>query len=225
MAANWLEILALRAVPWGVPAAEVTALNTLHTDAALILATVMSAERTEVATAQCISTFAALEAKMRYIKRLYFNMPPRILEEIVSLGLRPHDSTYSPQKTPVNQAGLEVNVWAPHLLGFRLFTAAVIDPAEKGYGFRVFSGLVKPGIPAGERPSATRISDEYHLLSSPPLSLADLPDSFFTRRKSDLLKNLPPESSGMMCYLAARYEISKGHVAGPWGTLVSAFIP
>jgi hypothetical protein len=228
MARNWLEILALRATAWGVPATEIsgiTGLSNLTNEAGAILAVSQTTERTVVITAQCVTAFTALEEKMRYIKRNYFNMPPRILEEIVSLGLRPHDSTYTPEKTPLNEAGVEVTKYAPHILSVRFFTASVIDPNEPNYGIRLFYGLVKPGIlPTGERPTSAFLATDTHVLSWPPLTAEDLPDSFFTRRATDNVK-LPPIASGMMCYLAPRYEISKGHVAGPWGTLVSAFVP
>jgi hypothetical protein len=112
------------------------------------------------------------------------------------------------------------------MLGFKVFTALVMDDKETGYGARVYFGLVRPGIlPTGERPSATRLSDKTHLMSSPPLSPADLPDSFFTRRKTDILKDLPPEASGLECYMAAHYENSKGHEAGPWGPMIHTIVP
>jgi hypothetical protein len=227
---TWLEVLtAAKMAAWKIPPEELsdpdTGLIALTADASSALAVAMSTERTVGSTAHCTMAFTALEEKMRYMKRLYFNCPPRTLEDMAILGLTFPDSSYTSKKAPMNEAGLEWNKWAPHLLGFRIFTSAVIDPNETGYGVRVYSGLVKTGIPPGERPSAVRISDDYHLLSSPPLSPADLPDSFFTRRKSDILQNLPAEASGMMCYLSARYEIEKGHAAGPIGTLISAIVP
>jgi hypothetical protein len=69
------------------------------------------------------------------------------------------------------------------------------------------------------------LADKFHIISAPPQSQNDLPDSFFTRRKNDLLKNLPPESSGMTCFLAPRYESSKGGDPGPWGNMISAVVP
>jgi hypothetical protein len=146
---------------------------------------------------------------------------------MISLGLKPKDTTHTTVPQPKNHAGLEVNKWAPQTLGFRLFTAVDMgDNPDVDYGIRVHYGLVPAGVlPTGQRPSATRLTDDYHVLSSPPLSGADLPDSFFTRRKQDLLKNLPAEASGMTCYLCPCYENSKGREPGPWGTMVQAIVP
>jgi hypothetical protein len=218
-------------VVWGVPAPEVAALDALTRAAGTILTTAQSSERTKVVTADCKAAFKALVKKMRLIKKRFFLVPPLTHADLAALGLKPRDATYTPAKTPVNQAGLEITIRGLHLLGVRVFTAVVMDAAETGYGVRIYFGLVElsalalAGTAAEKQPSATRLSDEVHLLSSPPLSPADLPDSFFTRRTRDLWKNLPPEASGKMCYLAARYETSKGRDPGPWGTMISAIVP
>jgi hypothetical protein len=211
MGSKWIEALALFATKWGVPAVQIndptTGLIALHGEATGALAESMSSARTSVSTAHCQAAFDALEARMRYIKKHYFIAPPLTVEDLVALGLHPADTTHTSKTTPVNQPGLEVIKWGPHLLGFRFFTALVVDAAEEGYGIRLHYGLVKAGIlPTGEHPSATYLADKTHLLSCPPLVAEDLPDSFFTRRgKDDLL--LPNISSGMDCYLSGDYEI------------------
>jgi hypothetical protein len=226
---NWIEVLSLKGTAWGVPATELSdpknGLIALVAEATGALAEAMSSARTSVTTAHCEAAFDALEAKSRYIKKHYFLVPPLTNEDLVDLGLVPADTTRTPQKTPVNQPGLEWSKWGPRLLGFRVFTALVLDASESGYGVRVFTGLVKPGIPAGEAPTASRLSDHHHLLSSPPLSGEDLPDSFFTRRGNDLIKDLPAGSSGLICYAAAQYEIDKGGAAGPFGPMIQTYVP
>jgi hypothetical protein len=161
---------------------------------------------------------------MRLMKNVYFNQPPRTIEEIVSLMLRPRKTTHTEKSTPLNTPGLEITKHAPHMLGFRTFTADVVDLEESGYGIRVFYGLVKADVlPTGERPSSTYLDENAHLLSSPPLMATDLPDSFFTRRKNEVVM-LPLRSSGMVCYLAARYELEKGRNPGPYGPIIHAFV-
>jgi hypothetical protein len=71
--------------------------------------------------------------------------------------------------------------------------------------------------------SASRLTPDVYVLSSPPVTEADLPNSFFTRRVKDLLL-LPLEASGHICYLAARFENSKGD-KGPWGTMIHTLVP
>jgi hypothetical protein len=228
MGNRWIEALTLKGPAWGVPAEELgdpkTGLIALVAEATGALAESMSSARTVVSTAHCTAVFEALKAKTRYIKKHYFLVPPLTNEDLVDLGLRPHSTNNTSRRTPVNQPGLEVVKWGPHLLGFRFFTALVVDAAEEGSGIRVHYGLVKAGIlPTGEHPSATYLADKTHLLSCPPLVAEDLPDSFFTRRsKDDLL--LPNISSGMVCYLSGDYEMEKGGTPGPNGPIIQAFV-
>jgi hypothetical protein len=181
-------------------------------------------QRTPVITAQCKAAFDALIAKMRYIKSHYFLTPPLTDADLVSLELKPKDTTHTPVPAPVNQPGIEINKWAPHTLGFRRFTATDLGGGESDYGIRVYYALVEIGaVATSEKPSATRLTAEVYIISAPPQTPADLPNSFFTRRYNDLLE-LPPEASGKTCYLAARFENSKGQ-SGPWGTMIQAIIP
>jgi hypothetical protein len=90
-------------------------------------------------------------------------------------------------------------------------------------GIRVYYDLVRQrAVSTGERPSATRFAGDVYLLSGPPLTEADLPNSFFTRRKNGILE-LPPEASGMTIYLAPRYENGKGKTC-PWGKMTYAVV-
>jgi hypothetical protein len=230
MCKNWLEILAVKAAVWGVPAPEVAALTVLHAAAAKNLAAVsFTGDRTMVATAECRVAFAALKAKMRFCKIHYFLMPPLTESDFAALGLRLRDPNRTVKRTPLNQPGLRITMRGLHMLGFRVYLAAVVDPNEPVCGVRVYHVLAPSNAGAGVRgggivsaAAAVRLSDTCHVLSSPPLSPADLIDSFFTGRTRDHL-NLPTDSSGLTCYLAPRYENSQG--AGPWGVMVSAVVP
>jgi hypothetical protein len=199
---------------------------TVITDAkaAAKFAEAQSAERTAGITAQCKTAFTALENFMRDMKKRYFLKPPLGDSDFVDLLLPVKDETHSPVPAPVNQAGIEINKWAPHTLGFRRFTATDLGGGASDYGVRVYYALTEPGaVATGGKPQATRLTADVYILSVPPQSPADLPNSFFTRRYKDLLE-LPPESSGKTCYMAARFENSKGE-SGPWGTMISAIIP
>jgi hypothetical protein len=228
-AKTWIEVLTLKATLWGVPIKELndpdTGLVALTAEASSALAVAMSTERTVTSTAHCTMAFTALVEKMRYLKRLYFNCPPRTLEDMAALGLLFPDTTHTTTKTPVNQPGIEVIHYAPHVLTIGLSVASIIDAEETGYGIRVHSGLVPIGVlPTGERPTASFLATNTHVLSSPPLTTEDLPDSFFTRRKKDLVK-LPEIASGMACHLAGCYENGKGGTAGPFGPMIKVFVP
>jgi len=222
LAKNWISQLGLHASAWGVPQAEVTELSTLTSAADAALAVVESAAKTEGAVRTCQTAFEALDNKLRYIKKRWFLVPPLSPTDLANLELPEPDDTPSDIPAPVDQAGVEVVKWAPHSFGLRLYTQADMggDKAAN-YGVRVYYAPVEPGG-TGE-PAARRGAGEVFILSAPPESPADLPNSFFTRRQhEDLL--LPPEFSGKPCYFAARYENSKG-AAGPWGLLIQATIP
>jgi hypothetical protein len=225
MAKKWVEVMPFKADKWNIPQAEITEFVSLTSNASSSLNMAMSNDRTPIVTAHCRADFEALTAKMRYIKSHYFLVPPLTEEDLVSLGLSLPDPNKTPVPKPVNQAGIEIVKWLPHFFGLKLFTAGVVDAAEEEYGIRVYYGLAETGAaPAIGRPSATRLTDDVSLLSGPPQTPKDLPNSFFTKRKKDIL-DLPPEASGKTCYFAGRYEIGKGREAGPWGTMISAVVP
>jgi hypothetical protein len=224
MANNWKQTIGTTPYPWNIAGADMDDLTDLITAATTALAQAQSTERTPTITAQCKAVFEALVAKMRYIKNHYFLIPPLTDADMVSLELKPKDTTHTPVPAPVNQPGIEINKWAPHTLGFRRFTATDLGGGEADYGIRVYYALVEIGaVTTTEKPAATRLTANVYILSAPPQTPADLPNSFFTRRYNDLLE-LPPEASGKTCYLAARFENSKGQ-SGPWGTMIQAIIP
>jgi hypothetical protein len=225
MANTWINVLVIKGTAWGVSAAEVTALSDRTGDAENALEKATTTDRGPESTAKCQAAFTALDTCMRYMKMKHFTQPPLSDAELVSLLLRPHDKPKTTKKTPVNRPGIKVTRYAPYALGFETFVASILDAEESGYGIRVFYGLVKAGVlTTTEHPSSTYLTDDTHLLSSPPLVPEDLPDSFFTRRSRDLLE-LPSVSSGMVCHLAGRYEIEKGGPAGKFGPMIQVFVP
>jgi hypothetical protein len=225
MAQHWLKALENKAAAWHIPPDEVTALAELIASATQCLQIVLSSDRTATTTAQCKMAFHALIVKMRFLKGHFFLSPPLSNTDYVTLDLKPHKSRPTIIPVPVNQPGIEIIKWAPHILELRYFTAAKLDDGEGDYGIRVYYGLVRPSAPAviAGNISAHLIADGVYELSAPPMIAAELPSSFFTRRMKYILV-LPLEASGLTCYLAARFENSKGN-QGPWGTMIHALVP
>ncbi|MDR1215131.1 MAG: hypothetical protein LBK25_00455 [Treponema sp.] len=204
MAVAWLNMLAERAVEWNIPA-------NIQTELAALTAAAKSAleqsqnetTRTPVATAQCRTAFAALAAKMRDIKRRYFYVPPLSEVDLVSLGLKPHDSTPSPSGKPTAQVTIGTFLAGRHELGVKIayVTGSPADRANKGY--RVWYRVVEAG-------------------ETPPANPEELGKSFYTKHKKEVIE-FDFGDSGKMVYFAAQVE-NEGK-KGPWGPLVSALIP
>jgi hypothetical protein len=224
MVKKWLEVLSTKAAGWDVPTSEVMMLSGLTSEAEIDLAEAQSSQRTPVTTAQCKMAFEALVEKMRYIKKRWFIAPPLTEANFAALGLTYPDYHRTEIPPPKNQAGLEIIKWAPHEVAVRWFTAVVMNENEAAYGVRVFYGLVDAraaGDTSGKL-TTERLADNVYVLSRPPASPKDLPNSFFTRRKKDIL-SLPPEASGLTCYLAAHFENDKGN-EGPSGVMISTIV-
>jgi hypothetical protein len=224
MAKKWLDILSTKAADWSVPAPDVTALGGLTSTAETALAEALSSQRTQIITAQCKMAFDALVEKMRDTKRRWFIAPPLTVADFTALSLAYPDHHRSEIPQPKNQAGLEIVKWAPHELVFRWFTATILNENEIEYGVRVFYGLAdaRAAVDTSSKLTAERLANNVYVLSRPPTSPQDLPNSFFTRRKKDIL-SLPPEASGLTCYLAAHFENDKGD-QGPFGTMISTLV-
>jgi hypothetical protein len=224
MARSWLTALEDKGDVWHVPPEEETALNSLIENAGYALNSAKAANRTAESTAACQTAFEALTAKMRFLKTHYFLKPPLTDADFASLGLKTGDTKPTPIPRPVNQPGIKIIRWGPHSFGFELFLAADMGGGDTERGIRVYYGLSETGAPVtGKKPLAQHLAGGAYLLSGPPLTANDLPNSFFTRRKKDLI-DLPPEASGKICHMAARYENSKGE-AGPFGTMIQAIVP
>ncbi|MDR1127642.1 MAG: hypothetical protein LBL06_05895 [Treponema sp.] len=200
----WLKVLADHATEWNIPA-------NVHTELAALTAAAKTAleqaqnetTRTPVATAQCRTAFAALAAKMRDIKKRYFYVPPLSDVDLVSLGLKPHDSTPSPSGKPTAQVTIGTFLAGRHELGVKIayVTGSPADRANKGY--RVWYRVAVAG-------------------ETPPTDPEELGKSFYTRHKKDVIE-FDFGDSGKMVYFAAQVE-NEGK-KGPWGPLVSALIP
>ncbi|MDR2742243.1 MAG: hypothetical protein LBB98_08855 [Treponema sp.] len=162
------------------------------------------ATRTPVATAKCKAAFDALADKMRDIKRRYFLVPPLTEVDLVSLGLRLHDSTSTPTGAPTAQVTVETFLRGRHELGIRIVYVSGNPHDRANGGYRVWYSAAALG-------------------EAPPPSPDDLNKSFFTRRKKDVIE-FDFGDSGKMVYIAVQIESGDGQ-QGKWRPMVQAFIP
>jgi hypothetical protein len=204
MAKNWVLILNAKAGAWNVPAQEVQALDGLVTEADTALATAKNeTTRTPVATARCREVFRRMEDKMRDVKKRWFYIPPLTGADLIALGLKIPDTTYTSTGTPSAQVTVETYLVGRHELGIRIvyITGSPADKANKGY--RIWYTVVAPG-------------------ETPPARPEELRKSFYTQRRKDLIE-FDFEDSGKTAYVAVQVE--NGGKKGAWGPLTSALIP
>jgi hypothetical protein len=204
MAADWITVCMTRKTDWNIPQEAITELISRNGTAEAALETAKhESTRTPVATARCKEAFEALTAGMRDFKRRYFLSPPLLDSDYVSLGLKPYDSTSTPSGSPTAQVTLEPFLVGRHELGVKTVyvTGSPDDPANKGY--RIWYSVVAPG-------------------ETPPASPKELRQSFYTKRKKDVIE-FDFEDSGKTVYFAVQVE--NDGKKGPWGPMVSALIP
>jgi hypothetical protein len=206
MAKNWLSILetGTNAQNWSVPADVVNELAELEKEADTTLTAAKNEEtRTPVANARCKTAFDALTAKMRDIKKRWFYVPPLADADLIGLGLKPKDTIPTPSGTPTAQVTVETFLVGRHQLGVKInyVTGNPSDTANKGY--RIWHSEIAQS-------------------ETPPANPGDLRNSFYTKRKKDVI-DFEFGDSGKTAYFAVQIE-NEGK-KGPWGPLVSALIP
>jgi hypothetical protein len=204
MADDWIAVCTVNQTTWGIPGTAVTELTTLRNTARAALETAKNeTTRTPVATAQCKEAFDALIGFMRDFKRRYFLSPPLLDSDLISLGLKPHDSHPTPSPTPTAQVTIETFLVGRHELGVRIVyvTGSPGDKANKGY--RIWYSVITPG-------------------ETPPAKPEELRKSFYTQRRKDLIE-FDFEDSGKTVYFAV--QIENDGKKGNWGAMVSALIP
>jgi hypothetical protein len=204
MSRVWVSLLGQKATAWNIPVSEVLDLGNAYAAAQTALDAAMNeATRTPVVTTQCKDAFDALTAAMRDIKKRHFFEPPLTNGDIVSLGLKPHDTTPTPSGIPTAQASVETFLTGRHELGVRVIYVAgnPQDPANKGC--RIWYSVIAPG-------------------ETPPANPEDLRKSIYTRRSKDVLE-FDFEDSAKTVYIAV--QIENDGKKGPWGPFVSAVIP
>jgi hypothetical protein len=204
MAKDWVIVMVPNVAAWGLTRDIVTAFDGLADAAQAAMDTAKNeTTRTPVATAQCRAAFEALIDKMRDLKRRYFLSPPLTDSDYVSLGLKPHDTNPTPGGHPKAQAAVETFLTGRHELGIKIVYVSG-DPHDRANkGFRIYYRVVAPG-------------------EAPPTRPEELNQSFFTRRKKDVIA-FDYGDSGKTAYFAV--QIENDGKKGEWGPMVSALIP
>jgi hypothetical protein len=204
MGKNWVTILQTKKSAWGIPDNTFTNLSGKVNAAEAALAAAKNEEtRTPVATAQCKTAFEEMAAVMRDIKKRFFYEPPLTDADIISLGLKLHDTTSTATGAPTAQVTVETFLKGRHELGVKIMyvTGSAADPANKGY--RIWYSVIGQGETAPANPD-------------------DLRKSFFTKRKKDIIE-FEFDASGKTAWFAVQIE-NEGK-KGPWGPLTSWLIP
>jgi hypothetical protein len=204
MANDWIAVCAVSQTPWGIPGPAFTEFTVRGAAASAALVTAKNeTTRTPVSNARCKEAFDALTGFMRDFKRRYFLTPPLLDSDLISLGLKPHDTHPTPSSTPTAQVTVETYLVGRHELGVRIVyvTGSPKDPANKGY--RIWYSVIVPG-------------------ETPPANPEELHKSFFTKRGKDVIE-FDFGDSGKTVYFAVMIE--NDGKKGPWGPMVSALIP
>jgi hypothetical protein len=222
MCRTWLFYMTeARRAAWGVPAAEYNELEVLCSTAESILWKAMDiAERSHLITVLCREAFAALTAKMRFVRDRRFKLPPLSLADWAALGFRDKDDTHTPIPAPDGVPAATLSYpGGPHTITARLGPlagTAELDP-RSDYGYAVYMGIMPPGGATLEQAASKK-----HYLMEPPKDGEGLPHRFTRRRKEPLV--FDAEEAGMTVYVCCRYENRKGQERN-WGPVVSAVIP
>ena len=167
--------------------------------------------RTPAFNAEIRAAEKDLAATMSDIKMRHLFIPPLTEANFITLGLRPKDRIPTSVNAPTMTA--EADLTFPTIGRVELHhirPSGNIADTRTSYGVRIYYGVL--GADDG---SPSRIT-------APPATGANLPQSVFTR-KNRYIFDFPAER-GKHAFFCIRYENSKGQ-AGPWGTILEAFVP
>ena len=162
-----------------------------------------SAKRGPVTAAALEIQMAALIAMMRDIKRRRLTAPPLTAADLASLGLRPHDTTPTPQPVPSSVPEIEADTSVIRELRFRLrdFGSKHWSKPEHVHGFE-FVWLIADARPA-------HVS---HL------------SNIVTGTRNPVVLSFDEADRGKRVFFAARW-VNNTLQPGPWSDIESAVIP
>jgi hypothetical protein len=186
-----------------VPTLDSGALSTLTAKATDSLAAVNSADCTKGDITKCRTDFAALDAKMRYIKKHYFLKPPLTDADFTRLGLPIPDTTSTPHPSPSITPEIDA---MPS--GRRQHTVTAINPETK----------------TKKRPELVRGVAFAHRLRQPdePKSNAEeMPSIFQTATVRDF--KWKEADVGKVADYAVVYE-KEGGGRGDWSNVASVIV-
>ena len=208
----WDQIFAANQDKWNFVPDEMKTRLSSAVNAADMEISIPPGERNPVSNQRLKTAFAELVAVMRDIKKRYFYNPPLTDADLVSLGLTPKDTIPTSILPPDMPAIADIMFPASEIVELCKIRAVGANADSRApYGVRIYYGVL--GSPDE--------ADRFRMTQRPKAGI-DLPLSVFTRRKSHRFNFAG--RSGNEVFFCLRYENSKGE-AGPWGKLISGFIP
>jgi hypothetical protein len=207
MAKVWLAIFPNKSAQWNIPDPEKTELEALANTAEDILAKAKSSDRSPFITALCGDAFEKLAGKMRFIKNRYFACPPLTDADLISLEIKPRDTTRTPVQDPVSQVEADI--------------------AYPNRGALELTNIRRLGEPSPDRRSEYKVQIRYGALAeggiaAAPKSGDDLPHIFTTKRKKERFDFTG--YSGKTAYFCLRW-LNPSDRPGPYGPILQAIIP
>ena len=204
MAKEWARILAEVPANWEVSEDEAMEFITFAQKAEEALGNIRNRRtRTPIAREECDEAFEILEASARDLKRRRFHVPPLKRSDLIALLLKTANKKPTSAGMPTAQATVQTYLKGRYQLGFKIvfWSGDADDKANKG--FRVYYKVTDHGEAAPDHPS-------------------QLTESYFTSKKRDVLY-FDPSDRGKKVHIAV--QIENGKLKGPWGPMVSDFIP
>lgn len=211
MAESWGEAIAEKRTEWNIPQTILIKFTAAITNASNEHRLPQSG-RNAVTNARLRMAFNELTALMRDIKKRYFFIPPLDEVDFAALGIKPKDTTLTTVPQPIISVDGKLLFPAVGMVEMReIKPAGEKSDARSTHGVRIYYGIT------GEPTETNRFR-----ISNRPATGNDLPHSVFTRRNRHRFDFTG--ESGKEVFFCMRYENSKGE-AGPWGKIISAFIP
>jgi hypothetical protein len=198
----WIAICTDKRTLWGIAGVALTELTRLKDAAVAALALVKDDNtRTKVTISACNTAMKALVAGMQDFKRRYFICPPLTDDDLVSLGLKPHDSTHTPIEPPKEGPTFSVVQMGPRALGIIFRNGETGRKGSKPYGVegvRIFYGF-------SEEP----VTDQKQL-----------PFSEWGTKCPHII-HFSEKDRGKRVHFALKWEIRKEHGESPWSDMKS----
>ena len=210
MAKVWLTVFPPKSQEWNIPDSEKTELEAVVAAAEDILAKAKSSDRSPFITALCREAFEKLIDKMRFIKNRSFVCPPLTDADLISLEIKPKDTTRTPVQDPTSQVEADIaypNRGALDLTKIRRLGEPSADRRSE-YKVQIRCGVLADYGPYG--------------IAAPPKSGDDLPYIFTTKRKKERFDF--PGYSGKTAYFCLRW-LNPNDRPGPYGPILQAIIP
>jgi hypothetical protein len=201
--ANFTAGIAANAGEWGIPADEVSALQTADATFAMLHAQADSPARNAIIVAGKNTARKELVAKIRELTRFRLKNPVITGAQRIALGLHVRDTTYTTIPVPKSRPELDIDV-----VDFRrlkvVFHDMGSDSKAKPYG--VIGAVIA-----------------YAVLDAPPAGAGALTRNVLATRTPHILE-FTEEERGKTVYVAICWQNEKGE-KGHWSEIESAIVP